>query len=106
VALDYPRWFSLQRLLRRTVSRAATGQEMCNGNTETWRQMFSRDSIIVWHFRSWRRKRARIHQWVSDPSTALERAAAGGRALDREPPEVLHLRSSGQTEAWLATLGP
>ncbi|USQ81734.1 hypothetical protein [Ornithinimicrobium faecis] len=100
------RRFSLQRLVRRTVSRAVTRQEMCNGNTETWRQMLSRDSIIVWHFRSWRRKQERIHQWVSDPSSVLERAAAGGRAPDREPPEVLHLRSSSQTEAWLATLGP
>lgn len=105
VALDYPRWFSLQRLLRRTLTRATTGEQMCNGNTETWRQVFSRDSIIVWHFRSWARKRARIRQWVSDPTSVLERAAADGPALDREPPLVVHLRSAAQTRAWLATLG-
>lgn len=106
VALDYPRWFSLQRLVRRTLTRATTREEMCNGNIETWRQVFSRDSIIVWHFRSWKRKHTRIRQWVRDPSTVLDRAAAGGPALDREPPVVVHLRSAGQTQAWLATLGP
>lgn len=105
VALDYPRWFSLQRLVRRSVARAVTRQELCNGNTESWRQLFSRDSIIRWHFRSWARKRARIRQWVEDPWTVLERAAAGGPVPDREPPQVLHLRSSRQTEAWLGTLG-
>ncbi|MCK0111724.1 adenylate kinase [Ornithinimicrobium sp. F0845] len=104
VALEYPRWVSLQRLLRRTVSRAVTRQEMCNGNTESWRQVVSRDSIVVWHFRSWARKRERIRQWVADPRTVLERAAAGGPVAERAAPQVVHLRSARQTQAWLATL--
>lgn len=104
VALDYPRWLSLQRLLRRTVSRAVTRQVMCNGNTESWRQVFSRDSIIAWHFRSWARKRSRIRQWVADPATARAGASVGAVA-DEPPPRVLHLRTPGQTEAWLETLG-
>lgn len=32
VALDYPRWFSLQRLLRRSIARAYDKQPICNGN--------------------------------------------------------------------------
>lgn len=105
VALDYPRWFSLQRLVRRTVARALTGQEMCNGNTESWRQMVSRDSIVVWHFRSWKRKRTRIRQWVADPSAVLDRVGGGGVAPPRQPPRVVHLRTARETEAWLAGLG-
>lgn len=105
VALDYPRWLSLHRLVRRTLRRAVTREEACNGNIESWRTLFSSDSIIVWHFRSWARKRARIRQWVADPATARVRAAAHGRAVDPTPPRVVHLRTPAQTEAWLATLG-
>ena len=104
VALDYPRVVSLQRLVRRTVRRAVTRQEACNGNTESWRKVFSPDSILVWHFRSWARKRARIRQWVADPASARARAAAHGLTLELAPPRVVHLRTPAQTEAWLATV--
>lgn len=85
VALDYPRWFSLQRLVRRTVARAIDGQLICNGNRETFARMVSTDSIIVFHFKSFRRKRQRIHQWMADPSA----------------PPVLRLTSARQTNRWL-----
>lgn len=103
VALDYPRWFSLQRLVRRTVSRAVTRQEMCNGNTETWRQAFSRDSIIVWHFRSWARKRARIRQWAADPTGVRPGATVDSSDLDGVP-AVLHLKSAREAERWCLSL--
>jgi adenylate kinase family enzyme len=35
VALDYPRWISLGRLLRRTLVRAVDHHPICNGNFET-----------------------------------------------------------------------
>ena len=88
VALDYPRYVSLGRLLRRTVHRAATKTPVCNGNTETWRQMVSSDSIIAWHFRSFAKKRARIERWQNDP----------------EMPPMLRMRSPAETERWLKTL--
>lgn len=88
VALDYPRLVSLTRLIRRTLRRAITGEEMCNGNTESWRQALSRDSIIVWHFRSFKRKRERIRAWELDPSK----------------PPVLRLHSPRETGRWLRTL--
>jgi adenylate kinase family enzyme len=87
-ALDYPRWFSLQRLVRRTVTRIISRRLVCNGNRESWRQSLSRDAIIVWHFQSFRRKRARIRRWAGDP--------AG--------PPVLRFTSSRQTEQWLRGL--
>jgi hypothetical protein len=68
VALDYPRWFSLQRLVRRSATRVVTGRLACNGNRETWRKVFSRDSIMVWHFKSFTRQRQRIHGWADDPT--------------------------------------
>jgi adenylate kinase family enzyme len=89
VGLDYPRWLSLARLVRRTVSRVITQEPMCNGNVETWRQVFARDSIIVWHFRSFARKRARMRAWAVTP----------------DGPEVVLFRRPRELEAWIAGLG-
>jgi len=88
VGLDYPRWLSLCRLLRRTAIRLVRRQRVCNGNVETLKKTISRDSIIVWHFRSFRRKRDRMRAW---------RAAATG------PPLVL-FRSPRQARQWLGSL--
>lgn len=86
VALDYPRWLSLQRLMRRTVARAIHKTPICNGNTETIRAALSRNSIIAWHFRSFNRKQDRIRRWME---------ATDG-------PEVLRFTRPRQADAWLA----
>jgi adenylate kinase family enzyme len=86
VALDYPRWLSLSRLVLRTLARAVDGRLICNGNRETFRTALSRDSIIVWHFRSFPRKRGRMRAWEADPSA----------------PEVVRLTSPRHAERWLA----
>lgn len=85
VALDYPRWVSLGRLVRRTVARAVDKRPVCNGNTESWRLVFSRQSILAWHFRSFRRKRERIREFATLPGVAL-----------------VVLRSPREADAWLA----
>jgi adenylate kinase family enzyme len=90
VALDYARWRSLSRLVRRTLIRAIDRTPVCNGNTESWRQALSRDSIIVWHFKSYARKRARITAWAADPSG----------------PAVIRLRTPSAARRWLASLQP
>ncbi|MCA1674907.1 MAG: adenylate kinase [Actinobacteria bacterium] len=86
VALDYPRWFSLQRLVRRTIARVLDRTLVCNGNQESLRGTFSRDSIVLWHFKSFKRKRQRIRRWCNDPTR----------------PPVVRLTSSRQTKTWLA----
>ena len=88
VGLDYPRWLSLGRLGRRGVMRALDRRPICNGNTETFRQLFSRDSIVAWHFRSFPHKRSRIRAWAADESG----------------PTVVRLRSPRATRQWLAAL--
>jgi adenylate kinase family enzyme len=88
VALDYPRWLSLARLLRRTATRIASKRLVCNGNRESVRKACSRDSILVWHFRSFRRKRQRMRQWS---------AASPG-------PAVYRFDRPGQLETWFADL--
>lgn len=68
LALDYPRWVSLARLVRRTASRIVRRTEVCNGNRETVLRALDDDSIIRWHFRSFRSKRERILAWEADPA--------------------------------------
>ena len=68
VALDLPRLTSLTRLLRRTAARIFDQQEVCNGNTESWRSVFARDSLVVWHTTSFRRKRREMRSWEAAPS--------------------------------------
>lgn len=88
VGLDYPRWLSFGRLLRRTVSGAVTKEPRCNGNVESWRNMLSRDSILIWHLRSFARKRDRMRAWAADPDM---------------PPVVL-FRHPRELETWLENL--
>lgn len=84
VGLDYARCRSLGRLLFRTLRRIIDKNPVCNGNLESLRLALSRDSIILWHFRSFARKRRRMHEWK------------------RRGLPVLLLRSPGETERWLA----
>jgi adenylate kinase family enzyme len=84
VALDYPRLVSLARLLRRTAARIIDRQVVCNGNQESWRAVFARDSLVVWHFTSFRRKRAEMREWeaaVSGPRVIRLRRPADARSL-------------------------
>jgi adenylate kinase family enzyme len=85
VAIDFPRWLSLIRLLRRTVARAVDGQAICNGNRQSFRQAFSRQSIVLWHFKSFSQKRRRIREWEIDPAA----------------PTVVCLTSPREVETWL-----
>jgi len=90
VALDYPRWLSLGRLIRRSVARAVDGRPICNGNRESFRHLLSRNSIVGWHFKSFRRKRNRMRAWEADPNA----------------PAVVRFTRPGQVERWLAELSP
>lgn len=83
VALDYPRWLSLSRLVRRTVRRVVLRQQVCNGNTESFGRVIARDSIIRWHFTSFASKRERI------------------RAYQEAGLPVLHFTRPRHLEQWL-----
>lgn len=85
VGLDYPRWLSLARLTRRSIARILDKNPVCNGNIETWRNLFSSDSIIRWHFSSFTRKRERMQRWHQDP----------------ESPQTLLFRRPSDLDNWL-----
>ena len=88
VALDYPRLVSLARLVWRTGTRIIDSKPVCNGNRETVRTALSADSLLVWHFHSFARKRRRIRNW----------------ATDLPVPEMVRMTRPRDTEAWLRSL--
>jgi len=87
VGLDYPPPFIFLRLLRRTALRTIDKRPGCNGNRETLRGALSRDSILVWFFKSYRRKRMRIRGWTAEP-----------------PCQVVRFNRPRDAEAWLRSL--
>ncbi|MCZ7429921.1 adenylate kinase [Micromonospora sp. WMMA1949] len=68
IGLDYPRGVSFRRLLRRTLGRLASGEQICNGNRETLGSVLSRDSVLVWHLTGFGRARRRMRAWAADPA--------------------------------------
>jgi adenylate kinase family enzyme len=94
VALDYPGWLSLARLLRRTAARLVDGQLVCNGNRETLRNALARDGILAWHVTSFARKRTQMRAWAAAPTgplvIRLRRPAHARRFLAAEAARRAH----------------
>jgi adenylate kinase family enzyme len=68
VWLDYPFLLVFWRLLRRSIPRIFSRQELWNGNYETFRGMFfSRDSLFVWLFQSYPRQKKTYPRFVTEP---------------------------------------
>jgi adenylate kinase family enzyme len=89
VGLDYPRWRSWGRLVRRTLVRIVRRTPICNGNVESLRRsVFATDSILWFHVRSFGRKRRRMRAWHA-----------------ADPARVVLLRSQRETDRWLRALG-
>ena len=57
--------------------------EVCNGNTENCRAIFSKESIIAWHFKSFRKKKAAMKAWAARPDGAPILLLTHPRELDR-----------------------
>lgn len=69
VWLDLPRWAGGWQLLRRSVRRVWTREELWHGNRETFRGMFlSRDSILWWAWRLYGLRRRQYSAIAADPA--------------------------------------
>ena len=91
VWLDYPFHTVFWQLWRRSLGRLVTGEELWQGNRESWKQTFlSRDSILVWLFRSYGRKRRQYPPLFEQPDYAHI--------------SFVRLRSPKATHAWLSEL--
>jgi hypothetical protein len=59
VWLDVPMYVWLPRLLRRTVRRLVTREVLWNGDRESLRNVFDRDSLLIFTLRWYRPRRRR-----------------------------------------------
>lgn len=88
--IDVPVYRLLWRGLRRSVFNIYYKRPLCNGNFETISRLFSKESIVVWILKSFR-KRRRIY----------------GEFFKNKPYhcEYVHLRTPQDVERFLAGLG-
>jgi adenylate kinase family enzyme len=87
VWLDYPLSLIVTRLIRRTARRIWNSESCCNGNQESLRRAFSRESIILWALQTHGRLRREY-------PPLLCQFAERGKTV------VIH-RSPRETRAWL-----
>jgi adenylate kinase family enzyme len=73
VWLDLPRRRIMRQLIARTLRRIATRQELWNGNTERWRNLFRLDpeqSILRWAWTQHEKYAERYGAALDDPANA------------------------------------
>src|SRR5207244_13231593 len=90
VWLDYALPLVMWRLVRRTLQRGLTREELWNGNRERLRDMFTRESLLLWALRSHRRHRREYPQRFAAPEYCHL--------------EVVRLRCPRATRDWLADI--
>ncbi len=70
VWLDHPRWLVMARVIRRTVGRGLTRQELWHGNRERPATWFSRDpdkNIMMWAWTAYDSTRSRYLALLGEP---------------------------------------
>ena len=93
VWLDLPLRAVFPQLLRRTITRAWSKEELWHGNRESWRLSFcSGDSILLWSLRTHQRYRRLYAQRINDPRFAHV--------------TWVHLTRRRQVNAWLDSVIP
>ena len=91
--LDYPFRVVFRQLTARTLRRCLTGEVLWSGNRERlWTHLCTRDSLFLWLFKTYRRRRREYPALFSLPQHAHL--------------EVVRLSSPRQTRAWLASVAP
>ena len=89
--LDYPLPVIMARLFKRTLRRVVTREELWNGNRETLRgTLLSRDSLLLWALRTYRRRRRETPMWLARPEC--------------QHLTLIHLMSPQAADRWLAQI--
>jgi adenylate kinase family enzyme len=73
VWIDLPRSLVMRRIIRRSVARVVTRQELWNGNRERWRNLLSLDptqSVIAWAWTQHGKYHQRYGEAAADPAWA------------------------------------
>ncbi len=87
ILLDYSRFTIMVRVIRRTLRRMLTRQELWNGNREEWKYLFTPNrekNIVLWAWSTFAERRASFEQLVATASVP-----------------VLRFTKPSQTNTWL-----
>jgi adenylate kinase family enzyme len=91
VWLDYPMTVVFPRVVRRTLRRTFTGEELWNGNRERlWTQLCTRDSLLLWVLTTWRKHRRNYPKLIASDAYRHLR--------------VYRFRHPSEAERWLGTV--
>ena len=67
VCLDYSRRLVMWRIICRTLRRNLLREPCCNGNYETLRNTFSRDSMVLWSWKTYHERKQRFTHTFQQP---------------------------------------
>jgi len=90
--IDLPFFTVFRQLLARSIRRARDKLLICNGNTETWRKLFSSDSIMVWMLKTYAKRKKEYGE--------IFKAGNVGAVT------YIRLRSHAEADAFLQNLKP
>ncbi|MDY6897363.1 MAG: AAA family ATPase [Cyanobacteriota bacterium] len=90
VWLDYSFPLVMSRIIWRTFHRVVTKQQVCNGNYETWKKTFSKESVILWSLQTYRRRKREYPILIKQPEYSHL--------------NIVRLASPQAAEGWLSTL--
>ncbi|MCI0448762.1 MAG: AAA family ATPase [Chlorobi bacterium] len=62
--LDVPQLVSVYRTLKRSVIRAITKEPLWHNNSESFRRLFSKDSVMIFALYSYKRKKSRYEKFM------------------------------------------
>ena len=88
--LDYPLWFILGRLIRRSWKRVRDQEDLWNGNHETWGHLLGRDGVFMWTLKAHFRHRSEYPVLLQE--------------LQFKHLQVIRLRSMKATREWVEQL--
>ena len=90
--LDYPKALVMFRIIRRTLRRMITRQELWNGNREDWKFLFKLDpeeNVILWAWKTYDKRVADFDRLVNElPDTVT----------------VHRFKTTAQAAAWLKNI--
>ena len=92
IQLDYSKPLVMKRVIWRTLWRILKHEVCCNGNYEGCRKSFSKDSIILWAWTTFDKRKAEYAELFKRQDLVALRK--------------LRFRSPRETQAWLMSLQP
>jgi adenylate kinase family enzyme len=70
--LDYSLGVILRRYFKRTYRRVFLKEKCCGENYETLGRTFSKDSLFLWIFKSYWRRKERMNTWIKEDFSEKE----------------------------------